>query len=386
MDVVTADDPDRFANDIAQFEAHYPFALDDFQREAIQILLAGDSVMVAAPTGTGKTVVADFGVWEAFKGTGRVIYHADQGPVEPEIRDLREVYGNEVGLLTGDVSENGDARVVVMTTEVLRNMLLQTPWDLDDVDTVIFDEIHYLADPERGTTWEESIILCPDHVQLICLSATINNADEIAAWISRTHRPIRLITHTERAVPLALHYFIDGKLNSSSIHTGALVRDFPHTGGELRRQAARGGFASAAPSAAPRNGRTAAARDRRRPRRAGHAAGNLLPLQPERLPGVRRAPRRSCAQTWSRLVNSISSSRPSRRFWRGLRPKTGSSSRSRRSARSPAKDRFHHAGLLPILKQLVEVLFGRGLMEVVFATDTWPWESTCRRAPSSSAA
>ena len=106
---------------------------------------------------------------------------------------------------------------------------------------VIFDEIHFLADPERGTTWEESIILCPDHVQLICLSATVSNADEIAAWISRTHRPIRLITHTERAVPLSLYYFIDGKLHRWSITTAMSIRDFPHTGGELRKQAGRGG-------------------------------------------------------------------------------------------------------------------------------------------------
>ncbi len=243
-DRISDDDPEQFAATLAQFEAHYPFALDNFQQEAIRILLAGDSVMVAAPTGTGKTIIADFGVWEAFKGTGRVIYTTPiKALSNQKYRDLRAIYGNEVGLLTGDVSENRDARVVVMTTEVLRNMLLQTPWDLDDVDTVIFDEIHYLADPERGTTWEESIILCPDHVQLICLSATINNADEIAAWISRTHRPIRLITHTERAVPLALHYFVDGKLNLVVDHTGNQVRDFPHTGGELRRQAARGGFA-----------------------------------------------------------------------------------------------------------------------------------------------
>ena len=143
--------------------------------------------------------------------------------------------------LTGDVSENRDARVVVMTTEVLRNMLLQTPWDLDQVDCIIFDEIHFLADPERGTTWEEAIILCPDHVQLICLSATVSNADEIAAWISRTHRPIRLITHTERAVPLSLYYFFENELHRSVDHNGVLIRDFPHTGGELRKQARRGG-------------------------------------------------------------------------------------------------------------------------------------------------
>jgi ATP-dependent RNA helicase HelY len=187
--------------------------------------------------------VAEFGVWDAFKRTGRVIYTTPiKALSNQKYRDLRAVYGDQVGLLTGDVSENRDARAVVMTTEVLRNMLLQTPWDLDNVDTVIFDEIHYLADPERGTTWEEAIILCPDHVQLICLSATINNADEIADWISRTHRPIRLITHTDRAVPLALHYFHDGKLNLVVNHRGEQVQDFPRTGGELRKQSARGGF------------------------------------------------------------------------------------------------------------------------------------------------
>jgi ATP-dependent RNA helicase HelY len=104
--------------------------------------------MVAAPTGTGKTVVAEFGVWEAFKRTGRVIYTTPiKALSNQKYRDLRVLYGDQVGLLTGDVSENREARVVIMTTEVLRNMLLQTPWDLDDVDTVIFDEIHYLADP-----------------------------------------------------------------------------------------------------------------------------------------------------------------------------------------------------------------------------------------------
>ncbi|HEX5498643.1 MAG TPA: DEAD/DEAH box helicase, partial [Thermomicrobiales bacterium] len=228
--------------DIDQFAALYPFALDPFQREAMRAFLAGDSVLVAAPTGAGKTVIAEFGIYEAFKRTGRVLYTTPiKALSNQKYRDLRAIHGDEVGLLTGDVSENRDARVVVMTTEVLRNMLLQTPWDLDHVDCVIFDEIHYLADPERGTTWEESIILCPDHVQLICLSATVNNADEIADWIGRTHRPIRLITHDERPVPLSLHYFVDGKLHLVVDHTGALVKDFPHTGGELRRQAARNG-------------------------------------------------------------------------------------------------------------------------------------------------
>ncbi|MDQ3225968.1 MAG: DEAD/DEAH box helicase [Chloroflexota bacterium] len=328
--------------------------------------------MVAAPTGTGKTVVADFGVWDAFKGTGRVIYTTPiKALSNQKYRDLRAVYGNEVGLLTGDVSENRDARAVVMTTEVLRNMLLQTPWDLDDVDTVIFDEIHYLADPERGTTWEESIILCPDHVKLICLSATINNADEIAAWISRTHRPIQLITHTERAVPLALHYFIDGKLDLVMDHTGAQVRDFPHTGGELRRQAARGGFAKR------RAERSTPEMDEPQPREIVDAlsARDMLPAIyflfsrndcqafAERLAVMR--PNLVTARQVDLISQTIDA------VLAGLRPEDRELEQVQTiSGLARNGIGFHHAGLLPILKQLVEVLFGRGLMEVVFATDT----------------
>ena len=197
----------KIESSLAQFETTLPFQLDAFQQDAIRTLLAGDSVMVAAPTGSGKTVVAEFGIYDVFRSTARVFYTTPiKALSNQKYRDLRATYGDEVGLLTGDVSENRDARVIVMTTEILRNMLLQSPWELDDVDIVIFDEIHYLTDPERGTTWEEAIILCPEHVQLICLSATVTNAPEIAQWIGRTHRPIRLITHEQRPVPLALYY------------------------------------------------------------------------------------------------------------------------------------------------------------------------------------
>ena len=362
----------QFDDSIAQFESHYPFALDTFQRQAIQTLLSGDSVMVAAPTGTGKTVVAEFGIWEAFKRTGRVIYTTPiKALSNQKYRDLRTLYGDQVGLLTGDVSENRDARVVIMTTEVLRNMLLQTPWDLDDVDTVIFDEIHYLADPERGTTWEESIILCPDHVQLICLSATINNADEIAAWISRTHRPIRLITHTERAVPLALHYFIDGKLNLVVDHTGAKVRDFPHTGGELRRQAARGGFAKR------RAERSTPEMDEPQPREIVDALAAK-----DMLPAIYFLFSRNDCQAFAERLAIMRPNLVTERqvglidqtieaILAGLRPEDRELQQVQTMIALARKGiGFHHAGLLPILKQLVEVLFTRGLMEVVFATDT----------------
>ena len=363
---------DRVDADIAQFEAFYTFALDEFQREAIRTLLHGDSVMVAAPTGTGKTVVAEFGVWDAFKRTGRVIYTTPiKALSNQKYRDLRAIYGDQVGLLTGDVSENRDARAVVMTTEVLRNMLLQTPWDLDNVDTVIFDEIHYLADPERGTTWEEAIILCPDHVQLICLSATINNADEIADWISRTHRPIRLITHTDRAVPLALHYFHDGKLNLVVNHRGERVQDFPHTGGELRKQSARGGFGRR------KSERATPEMDEPQPREIVDALSSrdMLPAiyflfsradcqaYAERLAVMRPnlvTPRQ--ANLIEQTINAVLA---------GMRDEDRELEQVQTITALARKGiGFHHAGLLPILKQLVEILFARGLMEVVFATDT----------------
>jgi ATP-dependent RNA helicase HelY len=358
---------------IDQFAVGYPFPLDEFQRDAIRVLLEGDSVLVAAPTGTGKTVVAEFGIWESLKRTGRVLYTTPiKALSNQKYRDLRAVYGDDVGLLTGDVSENRDARIVVMTTEVLRNMLLQTPWDLDPVDCVIFDEIHYLADPERGTTWEESIILCPEHVQLICLSATVSNADEIAAWISRGHRPIRLITHNERAVPLALHYFHDNKLNLTVDQTGTLVKDFPHTGGELRRQAGRrAGFGR------KRAERAQPEMDEPQPREIvdALAAADMLPAIyflfsrndcqafAERLAIMR--PQLISSRQESLIDQTIDA------VLANMRPEDRELVQVQTISSLARKGiGFHHAGLLPILKQLVELLFSRGLMEVVFATDT----------------
>lgn len=359
--------------EINQFSSLYAFPLDEFQREAIRTLIHGDSVMVAAPTGTGKTIVAEYGVYEAFKHTGRVLYTTPiKALSNQKYRDLRQIYGDQVGLLTGDVSENRDARVVVMTTEVLRNMLLQTPWDLDQVDCVIFDEIHFLADPERGTTWEESIILCPEHIKLICLSATVSNADEIAAWISRTHRPTRLITHTERAVPLSLSYFLDGKLHQVVDHNGVVLRDFPHTGGELRKQAGRAG-----PHGRRIAERASGELDEPQPREIVDAL-----LAKKMLPAIYFLFSRNDCQTYAERLALMRPHLISREqaaqieqtvghYLAALRPEDRELDQVRLITSLAGKGiGFHHAGLLPVLKQLVEVLFSRGLMQIVFATDT----------------
>jgi len=228
-------DPNDREQLLAAFRARYPFALDDFQEEAIGRLADGESVMVAAPTGTGKTVVAEFGVFRAHARGWRVIYTTPiKALSNQKFRDLRVQYGDAVGLLTGDIVENRTGSILIMTTEVLRNMLLQTPSELWGVGCIVFDEIHYLADKERGTTWEESIIMCPPDIQLACLSATVSNAGEVAGWISRTHSLIHLVTHFERSVPLNYYYYLDGEPNLVINAAGVQVANFKGVGGEVR--------------------------------------------------------------------------------------------------------------------------------------------------------
>src|SRR3989449_8510268 len=233
---------------IQTFVARYPFPFDSFQVEAITELAQGQSVVVAAPTGTGKTLVAEFAIWLAQQRNQRVIYTTPLKALSNQkYRDLRDVYGvDTVGLVTGDIVEHSRASVVIMTTEVYRNMLLEeggerftdlenpTPSSLAGVGFVIFDELHYLSDVGRGPVWEEAIICSPPHVQLVGLSATVSNAEELADWISRVHQPISLVLHEERAVPLEHYYFIDNKLHLVQDANGKRIERFPNAGGEAR--------------------------------------------------------------------------------------------------------------------------------------------------------
>src|SRR2546429_4538528 len=233
---------------IQTFVERYPFPLDPFQLEAIAQLAQGQSVMVAAPTGTGKTIVAEYAIWLAQQRNQRVIYTTPLKALSNQkYRDLRNIYGYDtVGLVTGDIVEHSRASVVVMTTEVYRNMLLEEggerftseknpiPSSLADVGFVIFDELHYLSDIGRGPVWEEAIICSPPHVQLVGLSATVSNAEDLANWISRVHRPISLIVHEQRAVPLEHYYFLDRKLHLVQDAQGNRIERFPDVGGEAR--------------------------------------------------------------------------------------------------------------------------------------------------------
>ncbi len=199
----------------------FPFELDDFQKEACDYITDGKSVVVCAPTGAGKTVIAQHAIHCALETGKRVFYTTPLKALSNQkFSDFSEQYGaDKVGLLTGDTSFNRDAQIVVMTTEVFRNMLYGTNFgsvtdNMKEVRYVILDEVHYMNDEQRGTVWEESIIYCPTNVQIIALSATVANADKLTDWINTVHSKTELINTDFRPVPLRFYYF-----DSSQPHT-----------------------------------------------------------------------------------------------------------------------------------------------------------------------
>ena len=189
------------------------FELDRFQLDAIAALDRGRSVLVAAPTGSGKTVVAEAAIELAIRSGGKVFYTTPiKALSNQKFSDLRRTLGSSrVGLLTGDNAVNGDAPVVVMTTEVLRNMIYAGSSTLEGLHYVILDEVHYLQDAYRGPVWEEVIIHLPPDVRLVCLSATVSNADELGEWISTVRGPTETVIETERPVELTTWYMVSDR-------------------------------------------------------------------------------------------------------------------------------------------------------------------------------
>src|ERR1044071_4148287 len=188
---------------IERFRARFSFPLDDFQLEAIRAIQGGQSVIVSAPTGAGKTLVAEFAIQTALEQGKRVAYTTPLKALSNQkFADFTRTYGADVvGILTGDVKVNPAGRVLVMTTEILRNMFYTG--GLAELGYVVLDECHYMGDEGRGTVWEEIIVNAPFDVQLVALSATVANVKEIADWISIVHRPIVPIFHPQRPVPLS---------------------------------------------------------------------------------------------------------------------------------------------------------------------------------------
>jgi superfamily II RNA helicase len=427
---------------VREFAATEPFPLDPFQIEAAEHLADGRSVLVAAPTGTGKTVVADFAVWHTRRQHLRAIYTAPiKALSNQKFRDLRARHGDaEVGLLTGDIVENPAAPILVMTTEIYRNMLLeglrvarQQPHpggelergvedleaadiaelarrsrldeELSGVGCVIFDELHFLSDPERGPVWEEAIIHSPAHVRFVGLSATVSNADELRQWIEYVHGPMALVFHDERAVPLEHYYFLDDKLHLVQDADGRRVERFPNVGGEaklarLRNRPRRFSFGDEAiqpqaerflarqrgrePSAA--DGQPSAAHEHHEPEepqeRQAPDPGEIVTALREAallpclyfLPGRKAVEAAASGAAGHLLVTPEQRARVQGEVQQWVKALPSEDQKLdqvwRLAALLPRGLGFHHAGLLPALKVMVETLFARGDLKAVFATDT----------------
>lgn len=352
------------------------FDLDEFQVKAMREIDAGNSVVVSAPTGSGKTYIAEHGLAMAHTRGRRGIYTTPVKALSNQkYRDLRAWMGAEaVGLLTGDNSINGDGSAVVMTTEVLRNMLYTQPERLFDIDVVVMDEVHYLQDNYRGPVWEEVIIHLPEHIHLIALSATVSNADELAAWITAVHRNCVAVTEKTRPVALDSKYFVAERTSRRYHLVPTLRRNKPNPEGRRfdidrpRNRKAAGGRRDTAYKQrfrTPRRVEVIEELDRR----------NLLPAITFIFS---RAGCEDAVTAMRRAGIGLTDDVERRRILEIAEQRTGYLSDGDKSALAydtwlrglEAGVAAHHAGIVPVFKETVEELFAAGLLKAVFATET----------------
>ncbi len=187
---------------------------DPFQQQAIDYINQGHSVIVAAPTGAGKTAIAEHVITTALANKIGVIYTAPiKALSNQKFRDFQAQYQDNIGILTGDVSLNPEAPVLIMTTEIFRNKILDEPKSLDKYTWIIYDEVHYIDNYERGTVWEESLIFLPKHMKILALSATIPNIEEVSAWLMSIHdKSVKTVIEKKRPVPLHFFFQVEDKI------------------------------------------------------------------------------------------------------------------------------------------------------------------------------
>ena len=351
----------------------YDFQLDDFQRRAIAALDAGDSVLVAAPTGSGKTVVAEHAVAAALATGGKAFYTTPiKALSNQKYADFVRRYGAErVGLLTGDTTTNGEASVVVMTTEVLRNMIYAASPTLDGLRFVVLDEVHYLQDTYRGPVWEEVIIHLEPSVRLVCLSATVSNAEELSRWITTVRGPTAAVIEERRPVTLHNLYLVGDKA-SERLHLLPTLVDGRPNPEALRLDALSGR------EPPHQRGR----RPGRRLRTPGRVEVAELLHDEGMLPAISFIfSRAACDQAVGQCLDAgLRLTSPEER----LRIRAICDERlagladadlqalgwPRWMAAMEAGLAAHHAGMVPPFKEAVEACFVAGLVKLVFATET----------------
>jgi ATP-dependent RNA helicase HelY len=385
--------------ELAQFQALYDFSFDEFQRRACRALNEGHGVLVAAPTGSGKTVVGEFAVHLAL-AEGRKCFYTT--PIKAlsnqKYGDLVRRYGaGSVGLLTGDNSINGEAPVVVMTTEVLRNMLYGGSATLAGLGYVVLDEVHYLADAFRGAVWEEVIIHLPESVRVVALSATVSNAEEFGDWLTQVRGGTSVIVDEHRPVPLWQHMLAGGRLYDLFVEDGGAKPGVAKRGAAGNREpervtAGQGGQDRAA-QVNPELLRLARQDDwGARPGRGGRRTVRFRP--PRRPEVIRRLDAAALLPAITFIFSRAGCDAAVRQCLdAGLRLTTPDEAAliteiaERRTADVPESDlpvlgygewltglqrgiAAHHAGMLPTFKEVVEELFESGLVRAVFATET----------------
>ena len=338
----------------------FPFELDEFQKEACEIIDNGGSVVVCAPTGAGKTVIAQHAIHNAIEKGVRIFYTTPLKALSNQkFYDFGEKYGyDKVGLLTGDTSINRGAQIVIMTTEVFRNMLYGTNFgavadNLKDVQYVVLDEVHYMNDEQRGTVWEESIIYCPTNIQIIALSATVANGQELTDWINTVHSKTTLINTDFRPVPLRFYYF------DSSQPFKFLPLLTPE--GKLNKKIK------------PEKPQWAKGKDKRKKSYVKQIVSNLADA--DMLPAIYFTfSRKKCDEQMEKCsglsLNTKAEQEKIKEFideFIADNPHLYGNKHIQYLIQGVAS---HHAGLLPAWKNLVEKLFQQGLIKVVFATET----------------
>lgn len=413
----------NFRELVPEMAREYPFELDTFQKEAVYHLEHGDSVFVAAHTSAGKTVVAEYAIALAAKHMTKAIYTSPiKALSNQKFRDFRLTF-DDVGILTGDVQIRPEASCLIMTTEILRSMLYRGADLIRDVEFVIFDEVHYVNDLERGVVWEEVIIMLPEHVTLILLSATVPNTHEFASWVGRTKRKnIYVISTPKRPVPLE-HYLWAGKgmykivtADKKFVESGwkeandvlsgkdkvkvtpandnqsgrgggrgTLGRGGQNQRGRGQQQGQRGAARGGPPAQRGRGniartgrggGRTTAAQDR-----------NIWVHLIQHLRNKDLLP--ACIFVFSKKRCEENADALSNLDYCTAAEKSAIHMTIEKSlARLSPEDRglpqitrlrellsrgiaVHHGGMLPIVKEMVEILFARTLVKVLFATETF---------------
>lgn len=329
--------------------------LDQFQIDALTAINNHLSVIVSAPTGTGKTLIADYLVEKSLNENKRIVYTAPiKALSNQKFKDFSSQFGPEkVGILTGDIVINPEAGLLIMTTEIFRNQVITEDPELNDVSYVIFDEIHWLNDEDRGTVWEESIILTPMHIKILGLSATIANAAELTQWIESIRgEEVFLVEEQKRIVPLAYYYYTK---DTGSVTYEQLIEFYTS---KIRSGSNQDGISLFQPTS---------------------HLDLIENIKNGYLPALYFVfSRKQCAEKAHELANTnhfltpLQSSKVKDFFLEQFGPEEGWSSSTRRLFRVCRKGiGYHHAGLLPAQKSIVEDLFLQKYIYVLYCTETF---------------